>query len=101
MKNLLFSIAILISFLTLSLKTNAFADNFEWKCGNLFVGKGVHSFKVTEYCGEPNMKEEIGHFGKHKNSVTKEKWVYGPYSGYYYVIYLKAGLVDKVESIKL
>ena len=100
MKKLIFSIAIFIPLLVLSLKTSVFADNYEWKCGNLFVGKGVHSFKVTEYCGEPNLKEEIGHFGKHKNNVTKEKWVYGPYSGYYYVIFLKAGLVDKVESIK-
>ena len=100
MKNLLFVITILISFLTLSLKTTAFADNFEWKCGNLFVGKGVHSFKVTEYCGEPNIKKIIGSPHKDKNTLLKEKWVYGPYSGYYYVIYIKAGLVDKVESIK-
>ena len=31
---------------------------------------------------------------------TREKWVYGPYSGYYYVIYMKEGVVEKVESVR-
>jgi hypothetical protein len=100
MKKLIFSIAIFIPLLVLSLKTSVFADNYEWKCGNLFVGKGIHSFSVIEYCGEPNIKEDVGYLQKKRNTVLKEKWVYGPYSGYYYVIYIKAGLVDKVESIK-
>lgn len=98
MKKLTTLFTIIISLGFIFFESTVFADDSVWQCGNLFVGKGVHSFKVIKHCGEPILKEDIGHSGSHDSGATKEKWIYGPYSDYYYIVYIKAGIVEKVES---
>lgn len=100
MRKLITLLTIIISIGFLTYESSVFADNYEWRCGNLFVGKGVHSFKVLEQCGEPTFKEELGQSGTQNSGNKKEKWVYGPYADYYYVVYIKSGIVEEVISIK-
>ncbi len=91
---------LIIVFGFISIGTTAYAIHDEWNCGNLTVKKRVHSFKVLEHCGEPVSKENIGHNGAHNSGATREEWVYGPDAGYYYVVYITAGVVEKVESFR-
>ena len=100
MKKLMIFLILAISIGFTFYNTTVYATDTQWRCSNLFVKAGVHSFKVLEHCGEPKVKEDIGYSGSQNTGVTREKWVYGPYSGYYYVIYIKAGVVEKVESVR-
>ena len=92
--------AVSVFFLTVAL---ASADQQEsgYRCGNLFVEKGVDSFQVLKNCGEPASKQVLGGTGDGEEGGTGlivEKWVYGPEDGYYYILYIKDGVVDRVES---
>ena len=100
MKKLTIFLTLFISMGFSYFNTTVYATDVQWRCSNLFVKAGVHSFKVLEHCGEPKIKRGIGYSGSQSAGVTREKWVYGPYSGYYYVIYMKAGVVDKVEPVR-
>lgn len=68
------------------------------RCGNLFVEPGVTSVEILVSCGEPISKEVLGAGGR--SGAVKERWTYGPKSGYYYLLYFKAGVLEKVESKK-
>ena len=68
------------------------------RCGNLFVEPGVTSAEILVSCGEPILKEVLGASGR--SGAIKERWTYGPKSGYYYLLYFKAGVLEKVESKK-
>lgn len=68
------------------------------RCGNLFVEPGVTSAEILANCGDPILKEALGAAGK--SGAIKERWTYGPKSGYYYFLYFKAGVLEKVESKK-
>ena len=68
------------------------------RCGNLFVEPGVTSVEILASCGEPILKEVLGTAGR--SGATEERWTYGPKSGYYYLLYFKAGVLSKVESKK-
>jgi len=98
MKKLTILLITIIAFGLILIGTTAYADHY--KCGNLTVKKGVHAFIVLKHCGEPVSKEDIGHGSAHRSGATREKWVYGPKTGYYYILHIKAGVVDKVETVK-
>ncbi len=66
------------------------------RCKNLFVEPGVSSIEILVNCGEPISKEVLGAYGK--SGALKERWAYGPKSGYYYLLYFKAGVLEKIES---
>ena len=68
------------------------------RCGNLFVEPGVTSAEILSNCGEPISKEVLGTGGR--SGAIEERWTYGPKSGYYYLLYFKAGVLEKVESKK-
>jgi Protein of unknown function (DUF2845) len=68
------------------------------RCGNLFVEPGVTSVEILVNCGEPISKEVLGASGR--SGAVKERWAYGPKSGYYYLLYFKAGVLEKIESKK-
>ncbi len=68
------------------------------KCGNTFVKKGITSIEVLNRCGEPRAKEVVKQGGK-SGKIT-ERWTYGPYKGYFYLLYFKGGVLDKKESVR-
>jgi hypothetical protein len=69
------------------------------RCGNLFVKPGVSSSEIMLNCGEPVLKESLGFYGR--SGDIKERWTYGPHEGgWYYFLYFRAGVLDKVESKK-
>lgn len=68
------------------------------RCGNLFVEPGVTSAEILASCGEPISKEVLSEAGR--SGAIKERWTYGPKSGYYYFLYFKSGVLEKVESKK-
>lgn len=68
------------------------------RCGNLFVEPGVSSAEILVSCGEPISKEVLSTGGR--SGAIKERWTYGPKSGYYYLLSFKAGVLEKVESKK-
>ena len=93
-------IAISLLFLSVILVSAAEKET-GWRCGNLFIEKGVDSFQVLKNCGEPISKEVVGNTESGElgePGLIIEKWVYGPEAGYYYILYIKGGVVDKVES---
>lgn len=97
MKKLTKLLITIIAFGFLSVGATAYADHY--KCGNLTVEKGVHAFLVLKHCGEPVSKKVVG-----KNSYSgafREEWVYGPEAGYYYVLHITAGTVEKVELVRV
>jgi hypothetical protein len=65
------------------------------RCGNLFVEPGVTSIEILASCGEPILKEVLGEGGR--SGAIEERWTYGPKAGYYYLLYFKAGVLEKVE----
>ena len=90
-------IGMLLAFLLiLGLASVTLAQETGWRCGNLFVEDGVDSLQVMANCGEPISKEKtyIDQYGE------VQKWAYGPEAGYYYVLYLFAGKVVDVQSIR-
>lgn len=67
------------------------------RCGNLFIEPGVSTAEVLHSCGEPKLKESLGKSG----GAIKERWTYGPHQGgWFYFLYFKAGILEKVESKK-
>jgi hypothetical protein len=69
------------------------------RCGNLFVRTGVKSSDILENCGEPALKEDLGTYGR--TGEKKERWTYGPHQGgWYYYLYFRAGVLDKIDSKK-
>jgi hypothetical protein len=101
MKKILFT-AVSMFFLIVALASGA-EEESGYRCGNLLIEKGVDSFQVLQFCGKPTSKEVIGRTDAGEsggNDLVLEKWIYGPENGYYYILYMKAGVVDKVESEK-
>jgi hypothetical protein len=93
----LFLMSLIVMFLFGVSNTVNAVDDASFRCGNLFVKKGV-SGPVVEYnCGEPVKKEYVG-MSERKN--TLEKWYYGPIAGYMYILTLSAGNVLKIESFR-
>jgi hypothetical protein len=68
------------------------------KCKNTFIKPGLQSIAIEKTCGEPRAKEVVNVGGK-SGKIT-ERWTYGPYHGYFYLLYFKGGTLEKVESIR-
>jgi uncharacterized protein YxeA len=103
MKNAVIIIVAVVFVLTLCPSLYA-QQQTSFRCGNMFVKEGASSVAVQASCGEPISKEDLGYRGgkKRKKGAGKkvEKWVYGPQSGYYYVIMIEGGTVVSVEAEK-
>ena len=93
----LFLTSLIVLFLFGVLNTVQAADDDSFRCGNLFVKKGITGPVVEYNCGEPVKKEYVG-MSERKN--TLEKWYYGPRGGYMYILTLSAGRVVKIESFR-
>ena len=75
--------------------TAAAGQDTMWRCGNLFVEHGVHSAQVRYNCGNPFSKDRtyLEEYGE------VEVWIYGPESGYFYVLYFFVGKLVKLEEV--
>lgn len=71
----------------------------QFRCGNLFVKEGVHTEQVLEHCGEPVTREIVGKTAGALELII-EKWTYGPIAGMMYVLYFKAGVLERVDSYR-
>ncbi|BCS97061.1 hypothetical protein DSLASN_26930 [Desulfoluna limicola] len=91
------SLAIITIFLLVTAATS-FAET-SFRCGSNIVKKGMLDFEVLKNCGEPQSKEVVGKTTG-KMELNIERWVYGPVSGYMYILYFKAGKLERVESYR-
>lgn len=93
-KFIIFSVMILslLSGPSISMATTSF------KCGNFFVKEGIQSIAVLKSCGEPKVQEVLSNGGK--SGKIEERWTYGPKAGYFYLLYFKGGVLEKVESVR-
>jgi len=66
-----------------------------WRCGNLFVREGVLLEGVLEYCGTPISRQTISGPAE---VPKKERLVYGPEGGLYYILTFEDGVLAKVEQ---
>lgn len=75
---------------------------FGLRCGNELVGVGDYKFEVLDKCDEPHSKEIVGYtINKYqKREYIIEHWVYGPWSGYYYVMVFVGGRVAEINQVK-
>lgn len=73
-----------------------------YRCGNLFIVRGVHNFQVLQNCGEPVYREvyDTSRYASDDYSYSIEKWVYGPEAGYYYILYFKLGVLIRLEAAR-
>ena len=66
------------------------------------VQEGDTKFEVIEKCGEPLTLEFVGYrldnFGN--RDLVIEHLIYGPKAGWYYLIEIVGGKVNKIESFK-
>ena len=73
----------------------AAASAHAWRCGNLFVREGVLLEGVLEYCGTPVSRQTISGEGE---GLKRERLVYGPEGGLYYILTFENGVLTKVEQ---
>lgn len=71
-----------------------------YRCGSKLFNKGAHDFEVAKSCGEPNSKDVVGYTDHDGMRLKIEKWVYGPTGGKMYVLYFKAGILERIESYR-
>ncbi len=74
------------------------ASAFALKCKNTFIKSGLQSIVILKTCGEPRAKEVVNTGGK-SGKIT-ERWTFGPYHGYFYLLYFKGGVLQEIESIR-
>lgn len=97
--------AILVVFFAAGTTAEYYNDNRgvkEYRCGNLFIEEGIHSFQVRQCCGEPVYQEiyETSGYEDHRPYYI-EKWVYGPEAGYYYILFFKYGILIELDSARV
>ena len=72
------------------------------RCNTDLVQEGDTKFEVIEKCGEPLTLEFVGYrldnFGN--RDLVIEHLIYGPKAGWYYLIEVVGGKVNKIESFK-
>ena len=72
------------------------------RCNSDLVQEGDTKFEVIERCGEPITIEFVGYrldgFGN--RDLLIEHLIYGPKKGWYYLIEIVGGKVDKIESFR-
>lgn len=94
---------ILLSVAFLFTATCAFASSQaidSYRCSTKLFKKGDHDFDVAKSCGEPVSKEVVGYTDHAGMKLKIEKWVYGPENGKMYVLYFKAGILERIESYR-
>ncbi|MGB5619218.1 MAG: DUF2845 domain-containing protein [Desulfobacterales bacterium] len=69
------------------------------RCDNFFVKVGVHSEEVLVNCGEPMTKSE-GELRGRRGGRSVEKRIYGPESGYIYILYFSNGVLEEMDEKK-
>ena len=91
------SFAIIAIFLLVWASTSSAETTF--RCGATIVEKSMLDIEVRENCGEPKSRDIVG---KTSGSLelTIERWVYGPLDGYMYILYFKAGILEKIETYR-
>ncbi len=72
------------------------------RCRSDLVQEGDSKFMVLEKCGEPLTIEFVGYKldGLGNRDLVIEHLIYGPWSGWYYLIEIVGGKVNKIESFK-
>jgi hypothetical protein len=70
------------------------------RCGNDIVSIGDPGFLVTQRCGQPVARQNIGYSldAKKQRDLIIEEWVFGPNGGYYYFVTLIGGRVTEIKS---
>lgn len=91
------SFAIIAIFLLVFAGTSVAETSF--RCGSTIIKKGMLDLEVKKNCGEPQSKEIVGKTSG-KLELKIERWVYGPVNAYMYVLYFKAGTLERVESYR-
>ena len=70
------------------------------RCGSDLVQEGETKFELLQKCGPPVALEELGYtlnrLGDRELKV--EQLIYGPWSGWYYVIEVVGGRIVKIDS---
>lgn len=72
------------------------------RCGSDLVMEGETKFELIKKCGEPVSVEFIGYkldiYGR--RDLLIEHLYYGPWKGWYYLIELVGGRVNKIDSFR-
>mgnify|MGYP003574596617 CR=1 FL=1 len=89
--------AIVAVFLLASAVPAVAATSF--RCGSTIVKQGMLDIDILKNCGEPSSREIVGKTTGNLE-LNIERWVYGPISGYMYILYFKAGKLEKIESYR-
>ncbi len=73
-----------------------------FRCGSDLVSVGDHSFQVLQKCGTPILQEVVGYTlsKDRKRELKMEHWVYGPKSGYYYVLVFEGAILTKILDFR-
>ncbi|VFQ44476.1 DUF2845 domain-containing protein [Desulfoluna butyratoxydans] len=91
------AVAMVAAFLLASAVPAVAATSF--RCGSTIVKPGMLDVDILNNCGEPSSREIVGKTTG-KMELNIERWVYGPISGYMYILYFKAGTLEKIESYR-
>ena len=96
--NLIIALVLSMTLATTSTMAESFMLSMEtnFRCGNLLMRDGLEKLQVLANCGDPVATERsyVERYGE------VEKLVYGPDSGYYYVLYFYVGKLINVETIR-
>ena len=70
------------------------------RCGNDIVSIGESAFTVSQKCGNPVSKIEVGYTinEEQKRELRIEDWVFGPINQFYYFVTMVGGRVSKIRS---
>ena len=95
-----FIMVLLPALFLIAICSTAYAQGF--RCGSLYVRTGVYKEAVWENCGEPKARSTLGFdyggpTGSRKDAVKNERWTYLKGS-YAYILYIKGGIVKRVEK---
>ncbi len=67
-----------------------------FRCGNLLMSEGLDKLQVLVNCGDPVATEKswIDQYGE------VERIIYGPYNGYYYILFFFASKLIQIEEVQ-
>ncbi len=97
-----FIMVLLLAPFLVAIYSTAYAQSF--LCGSLYVRVGMHKEAVWENCGAPKARSTLGFdyggaAGSRKDTVKNEKWIYLK-GGYAYILYIKGGMVNRIEKAR-
>ena len=94
---------IFVVFAFLACATGSFAANQvidSYRCSTKLFKKGDQDFEVEKSCGAPVSRDLVGYTDANGMKLKIEKWVYGPTNGKMYILYFKAGILERIESYR-